>query len=260
MLGPSPNCWRAGWSEARRGWRFGPRGFIELRDGGRKRGTRQGQGDGRSLGTEQLPISQLPLLNTGITGEAESENVHVVHSFHQPFLIFLSFSHPYCCLYTLPRFLFFLAISLSLILSVNLLIFRPSMPAVFCFFIPFINYHHPSSCVWAKSRRVHVTEINTVSCNRPICGIMPINQAASLKGHSSQFSISPRASLIPSRFDRAAWEMSFSCFVSRESSGKYQTLTRRWIHFVTNERFISVYVASHRSPEDGQRQIERNSG
>lgn len=41
-----------------------------------ERGTRQGRGDGRSLGTEQLPISQLPLLNTGITEEAKSRNIH----------------------------------------------------------------------------------------------------------------------------------------------------------------------------------------
>lgn len=33
----------------------------------------QGQGDGRSLGIEQLPISQLPLLNTGITEQAAAE-------------------------------------------------------------------------------------------------------------------------------------------------------------------------------------------
>lgn len=39
-------------------------------------GTRQGQGDGCSLETEELPISQLPLFNTGITAKTETENVH----------------------------------------------------------------------------------------------------------------------------------------------------------------------------------------
>ncbi len=59
-------------------------GLIELRDGGRKRETRQGQGDGHSLGTEQLPISQLPLLNTGITEKAENEKVHHCGSLFPP--------------------------------------------------------------------------------------------------------------------------------------------------------------------------------
>lgn len=34
-----------------------------------KGGTRQGQGDGRSLGIEQLPSSQLPVLNAGLNQE-----------------------------------------------------------------------------------------------------------------------------------------------------------------------------------------------
>lgn len=60
-----------------RGWCFWTEGlFIERMMEGWKRGTRQGQGDGRSLGTEELPISQLPLLNTGITEEEETEDVH----------------------------------------------------------------------------------------------------------------------------------------------------------------------------------------
>lgn len=70
-------------------------GLIELRDGGRKRETRQGQGDGRSLGTEQLPISQLPLFNTGITEEAETEKMHGCGSLFPPafpYLLSLMFS------------------------------------------------------------------------------------------------------------------------------------------------------------------------
>ncbi|CAK6959748.1 Hypothetical predicted protein [Scomber scombrus] len=90
MPGPSTNCGElAGvrlevWTE----------GFIERRDGGRKRGTRQGQGDGRSLGAEQLPISQLPPLNTRITEETGTE-ISVVFSVHyQLFFTFLSLSCP----------------------------------------------------------------------------------------------------------------------------------------------------------------------
>lgn len=93
-------------------------GFIEQRDGGRKRGTRQGQGDGRSLGFEQLPISQLPLLNTRITEEAGTEICVVFSLHHQPFFTFLSFSCP-CYYYLLICFAFYPRVQ-SLFLSISL--------------------------------------------------------------------------------------------------------------------------------------------
>lgn len=114
IFGPSPNCWELAGVRRGEAGGFGPRGFIERRDGGRKRGTRQGQGDGRSLGIEQLPISQL---NTGITEEAETENMHRCGSLFPP-------DFPY-----LP--IFFSSVLLSLFL-ISILPRTPSFSDSFC--------------------------------------------------------------------------------------------------------------------------------
>lgn len=112
-------------------------------EGGRE--TRQGRGDGRSLGTEQLPISQLPLLNTGITEEAKSGNIHRCGSIfpHPP----LSLLQP-CFLHSSLWFLFFLASCLSLILSVDLFFIdspdSPPSDAPRCVFYPFYQLASPS--------------------------------------------------------------------------------------------------------------------
>lgn len=64
------------------------RGFIERRDGRR---ARQGHGDGCSLGTEQLPISQLPLLDMGITEKAEMKNMHRCRTLSPACLLYCTF-------------------------------------------------------------------------------------------------------------------------------------------------------------------------
>lgn len=118
-------------------------GLYWTEDGGRRRGTRQGQGDGRSLGTEELPISQLPLLNTGITEEAETVCASLWFAFSPNFTFPLyhlfilvnsvSILYPYSSL----QFLFF-SVFLCLSFTASLDFTAFDAPC-WVFFIPFIN-------------------------------------------------------------------------------------------------------------------------
>lgn len=162
-------------------------------EGGRE--TRQGRGDGRSLGTEQLPISQLPLLNTGITEEAKSGNIHRCGSIfpHPPLSLTALFSSLFIVVSILPRKLSF-SDSFCRSLLHRLSWFSTFWCPPLCFLsllsisitLPPMCGQRAEACTWLRSTPSPVTVITDIN-TRPICRITAINQAALLKGHLVNF-------------------------------------------------------------------------
>lgn len=106
MCGPSANCWEL--AGVRRGEAGGLDwgGFMNWGMEGGREGCGRGQGDGRSLGTEQLAAASAQHRDEWASRNREY--------FHQPFLIVLVFFICFCFC-----FLRRLSVFLSLILSVN---------------------------------------------------------------------------------------------------------------------------------------------